>query len=51
MWKALSLKGLTIKKITVAVAITIVTTAGTYGYASEQSWWFTPAHATPGMCS
>ncbi|WP_299258667.1 hypothetical protein [uncultured Kushneria sp.] len=49
MWKALSLKGLTIKKITFAVAITIVTTAGTYAYASEHSWWFTPAQGS--MCS
>ncbi|REC96004.1 hypothetical protein [Kushneria indalinina] len=48
MWKSLTIKGLTIQKMTVAVAITIVTTAGTYAYASEQSWWFTPVH---GMCS
>lgn len=52
MFKALAIKGWTIKKITVAVAITVATTAGTYAYTSTQTWSFTPDHtANIGMCS
>ncbi|WP_456270053.1 hypothetical protein M1D97_07205 [Kushneria sp. AK178] len=52
MWKSLAFKGLTIKKLTIAVAVTAVTTAGTYHYSKVESWSFTPAaHASTGMCS
>ncbi|MFC0338854.1 hypothetical protein [Kushneria avicenniae] len=52
MWKSFAIKGWTLKKITIAVAMTAVTTAGTYHYSKVESWSFTPAaQASTGMCS
>ena len=52
MWKSWAIKGWTLKKITIAVAVTAVTTAGTYHYSKVESWSFTPAaQASTGMCS